>query len=230
LEIWKAFDINVWIFILTAFIFIIIADKLINKNKNISIYDTVWVYFKPIIGIGERFQINNLIYILWALSFVPLIEIFKNDLLANLIAAPDLNADNIVDLLEDRLTVYTDRYKYGTWRTSTGNVFMRLLGNNELLAKFDLLFNRTKELDFGSKYWHDLIDQPKKLRAVIKKSAIIEDVESVNIFKSFLEKFISVHLGEESYLPKLITPLCYGPQFKFVKEAEEVLVFTLKII
>jgi hypothetical protein len=57
---------------------------------------------------------------------------------------------------------------------------------------------------------------------LVKNSALVEDDQSIEYFKTFLQRFISLHSGKESYIPKLITPLCYGPQFQFVKEVEKV--------
>ncbi len=225
MQIWKSFPINVWILICFAFIFLMTADKILSKNKNHyskSIYNIFWVYFKPLIGIGEHLRHNNLIYILWVISIRPLTEIFRNDLLANLIAVPDRNIDNIDDLLVNHLDVYTDGPKLGRWTGSSEGIFMKLLENNDYLKKFEQLFNKTKSFNVLQENWEELIDETDKMKKLVMKSALIEDDQSVEYFKTFLQKFISLHSGKESYIPKLITPLCYGPQFKFVKESEEV--------
>jgi hypothetical protein len=70
--------------------------------------------------------------------------------------------------------------------------------------------------------WKQLLDDPHLIIDLVKKSALVEDDQSVEYFKTFLQRFISLHSGKESYIPKLITPLCYGPQFQFVKEVEKV--------
>ncbi len=88
--------------------------------------------------------------------------------------------------------------------------------------KFKQLFNKTKSLNVLQENWEELIDETDKMKNLVIKSAIIEDDQSVEYFKTFLQRFISSHSGKESYIPKLITPLCYGPKFKFVKECEEV--------
>jgi len=70
--------------------------------------------------------------------------------------------------------------------------------------------------------WKQLLDDPHLMINLVKKSAVVEDDQSVEYFKTFLKRFISLYSGKESYIPKLITPLCYGPQFQFVKEVEKV--------
>jgi hypothetical protein len=223
MQIWKCFPINVWILICFAFIFIIIADKILSKNKNHylkSIYNIFWVYFKPLIGIGEHLRYYSFFYILWLISVRPLTEIFRNDLLANLIAVPDRDIDNIDDLFVNDLDVYTDRPKLERWTDS--GIFMTLLKNNDYQKKFEQLFKKTKSLDILQKNWEELFDETDKMKKLVMKSVLIEDDQSIEYFKIFLERFISLHSGKESYIPKLITPLCYGPKFKFVKESEEV--------
>ncbi len=224
MEIWKCFEIRVWILICFAFIFIIIADKILSKNKNRyskSIYDIFWFYFKPLIGIGEHLRYYNLFYILWLISVRPLTEVFRNDLCANLIAVPNRDIDNLDDLLVDNLNVYTDGPKLHYWRKDT---YKELLQYNDNLKKFSQLAEKTKSLDslMENEVWKQLLDDPDLMINLVKKSALVEDDQSVEYFKTFLQRFISLHSGKESYIPKLITPLCYGPQFQFVKELEKV--------
>ncbi len=224
MEIWKAFDIIVWIYICFAFIFIIIADKVLSKNKNHyskSIYNIFWVYFKPLIGIGEHLRYYSFFYILWLISVRPLTEIFRNDLCANLIAVPNRDIDNLDDLLVDNLNVYTDGAKLHYWRQDD---YKKFLQNNDNLKKFSQLVEKTKPLDslIENGVWKQLLDDPHLMINLVKNSAVVEDDQSVEYFKTFLKRFISLYSGKESYIPKLITPLCYGPQFQFVKEVEKV--------
>jgi hypothetical protein len=139
-----------------------------------------------------------------------------------LIAVPDRNIDNIDNLLVNHLDVYTDAPKLGRWTDSTEDIFMKLLENNDYQKKFKQLFNKTKSLNELQENWEELVDETDKIKKLVMKSVLIEDDQSIEYFKIFLERFISLHSGKESYIPKLITPLCYGPKFKFVKESEEV--------
>jgi hypothetical protein len=148
-----------------------------------------------------------------------LTEIFKNDLLANIVAVPNLYLDNIDDLFDENLMLYTDGYKIGYWKE---NVYRDTLYENDFRQKFEKLVVKTKAFDFQSDYWMKILDEPKKLRAIAKRVVIIQDDQSIIFFKDFLSRFIDLHLAEEAYIPKLITPLCYGPQFKFVEETERV--------
>ena len=107
--------------------------------------------------------------------------------------------------------VYTDGFKYGIWKEGS---FLKLIDNKILLQKFDqLVNNKLNILDLLSDEWKSLIENPLELIEKIKKSAIVEDDQSIVFLKTFLQRFNSVHWGEESYLLKLITSLCYGNEF-----------------
>jgi hypothetical protein len=138
-----------------------------------------------------------------------------------LIAVPNRDIDNLDDLLVDNLNVYTDGPKLQYWKQYE---YKRLLQNNDNLKKFSQLAEKTKSLDslIENEVWKQLLDDPHLIIDLVKKSALVEDDQSVEYFKTFLQRFISLHSGKESYIPKLITPLCYGPQFQFVKEVEKV--------
>jgi hypothetical protein len=161
MEIWKAFDVTVWILICFDFIFIIIADKILSKNKTYyskSIYNIFWVYFKPLIGIAEHLRYYSFFYILWLISVSSLTEIFRNDLCANLIAVPNRDIDNLDDFLVVNL------------------------------KKFRQLVKKTKSLNsfIWSGEWKQLLDDPNLMINLVKKSALVEDDQLVEYFKTFL--------------------------------------------
>jgi len=65
-----------------------------------------------------------------------------------------------------------------------------------------------------------LIDEPKLIIKKLKKSVLFEDDMGIKFFEMFLKRLLPMYFGTESYVPKLITPLCYPPDFKFNSEAE----------
>ena len=164
---------------------------------------------KPLIGIGEILQHKNIINLLCVLAVFPITELFKNELFAYIMTIPTINSNNIDGLLGSRnLVVYTDRIKNSLWKDGS---FLQLIDNKILLQKFhQLVNNKLNTLDLFSDEWKSLIEKPRELVEKIKKSVLLEDEDSIVFFKTFLQRFISVQSGEESYLPKLITPLSYG--------------------
>jgi len=73
MDLWKAFHNEVWTFILLTFLIIVIINKIIsmfgkNEERNNRFFYYIWIYFKALIEIGERFKYQNYIYILWVLS------------------------------------------------------------------------------------------------------------------------------------------------------------------
>jgi len=231
LDIWKVFDTKVWICILFALLIIVITDKILslakNGNRN-NWFNVFWIYFKPLIGIVEPINYKNYLYILWVLTIIHLTEVFKNGILVKLIAVPDLYVNNIDDLLDDRWDVYTPRVDLVYW-TNFGRQNSTI--DDLMLHKYRKLFDKTIAVDLSTNMpFIKLIDEPKLFIEKLKRSAFFEDDQALKLYGIFLKKFIKLHLAEESYVPKLITPICYAPNFKFSKEAEKMYVFIVYII
>jgi len=53
------------------------------------------------------------------------------------------------------------------------------------------------------------INEPKLFIEKLKKSALIEDDMQIKFCEMFFKRLLPSHFGTESYVPKLITPLCY---------------------
>jgi hypothetical protein len=66
------------------------------------------------------------------------------------------------------------------------------------------------------------IDEPKLFINKLKKSVLFEDDMEIKFYQIFLKRLLPKHFGTQSYVPKLITPYCYSPYFKFKFESEKV--------
>ena len=106
-DIWKGLETKIWFIIITAFLILYFTHKISHKltqnnRKHHSLLEFIWIYFKPLLGIGEHLDHHNYMYILWLISLIPLVEVIRNELLSNLVTRPVDNADTIDDLLSDR--------------------------------------------------------------------------------------------------------------------------------
>ena len=58
LDIWKGLETRVWYLIMSAFLIILLIDKMTNKilNKNIklSLFGYIWIYCKPLLRVPEN--------------------------------------------------------------------------------------------------------------------------------------------------------------------------------
>ena len=240
IDIWKSLSIKSWSLIITSFIVFIFLNKIANSlngnsRKLKSIFSYIWIYSKPILGIGEDLGVHNWFYILWLLLLFPLIEIVRNDLFGNLIHRDVIFANTIEDLLDGRLTLYTDHYKQGDWINSH---FYSSFENNTFKHNFIELTKRVKIYDdFKTNSPEELfilleelipkfvaiLKKPQELQELFDGIAIVQDETWMDILTTIAPRFAPIHKGQ-SYLPLLITPLCYNHNFKFGEMAEKLLV------
>jgi hypothetical protein len=149
-----------------------------------------------------------------------LIEIFKNEILVKLVTVQDLYADNINDILDDKSNVYTNEVDLKHWKNIIQD---QVIDDKDMHNKYVKLFNKTLAIDITPEgEWMQLIDEPKLFIKKLKKSVLFEDDLGIQFFEMFIKRFVPLHIGTESYVPKLITPLCYLLDFKFKLEAEKV--------
>ena len=221
IDIWKSLDTNVWYFIISSLFVFIIINKLrdkyqYSKHKNYSVFTYLWIYFKPLLGIHEH-RVFNYLYISWIICLIPLTEILRNKLLANLVTRPFINLHTIDDILDDRVDVYTDPYTYGQLN-STG--FIKSLHNNTFNAKLlQLVRYKLKRFESPDSIQDNLkyLDHTDLIYDKMKYTVLVVDEILGDIGYPYAARIASVHSGQ-SYLPALITALCYAPQFTFINE------------
>ena len=136
----------------------------------------------------------------------------------NIVNRPVVYVQTIDDLLDDRLHVYTDQNKLNGW---TNPSFYQTFGNNSFKAQFIKLGQKLKQWN-TREVWRELYyaqQNPDKFSEAFNDIAIIEDEMLMSILIPYFPRFVSIHVGQP-YLPVLITPLCYGPNFPFVLQTE----------
>src|SRR5258708_26419367 len=105
MDIFNAFNYIVWINIIIAFWTVVLVDTVTRNTHNGStikrMLNLVWIYFPTLIGKQTKdSRFTNIVYLFWIISVIPLVEIFKNELLANIVAIPSKLINTIEDLLD----------------------------------------------------------------------------------------------------------------------------------
>lgn len=111
LLIWKIYSRSIWYLILSTITILSILSMILNYNKNTNffkqLFHSIWSYALPLIQKGEPRKPFNFIYLFWLFSVIPIVEIFKNDLLANLVTTSNKYDNNLMDLLKKDRSVAT---------------------------------------------------------------------------------------------------------------------------
>jgi len=217
-DIYKGLDRYVWFAIITALIALFIIHKLSNSLKQYSVFDFIWIYFKPLLMIGEALGHRNYLYLIWLICITHLVYVIQNDLLSHIVTRPEIYADTIEDLLDDRYEVYTDLWKYNAWRKPS---FYNTFGNNTFRDNFVKLVTtrlRTwdiKQLMDGSS---EITTSPQKMRKFFNNKVLIQDQNWMDVIVPYFPRFMAIHVGQQ-YLSVPITPLCVGPTFQFINQS-----------
>ncbi|CAG2174229.1 unnamed protein product [Oppiella nova] len=171
-----------------------------------------------LLGVWEDPGHRNYLYILWLTSLIPILEIIRNGLLVNLVNRPFISSHTIEDIMDDKLQVLTSRRNYKEW---TGSQFIESLPNNSFKATFMRLVThkliRWDSLDTISRF-SEITERPEDLHNYYKQVVILQDQTWTDVLFIFGSLFESIHVGE-SYLPFLITPLCFGPNTQRLYES-----------
>ena len=210
-DIYKGLDRYIWFAIITALIALFIthmySNKFTNKRTSTTFFGFVWIYFKPLLMIGEDLGHRNYLYLIWLICITQLVYVIQNDLLANMVTRPEIYADTIEDLLDDRYEVYTDHFKERKWRRPE---FYEGLGNNSFRDNFVKLVTtrlRTWDMKQLMDVFSEVSESPQKLRTFFSNKVLIQDQNWMDVIESYFPRFIAIHVGQQ-YLSVPITPLC----------------------
>ena len=220
MDIWKVFDKNVWFCIITTFVVIIILDTLINFKNNFKIsiellLNKFWIYFKPLLLIGESLGVCNYLYLLWVLSITPLVHILQNDLTAQMVNRDVMNVDTIDDLFDDRLEVYADPYIFEDFNEP--DYYSRF--EPTFKQKFTKMLKILRKMDSGQFMYNTM--------AKVAEGDVYESVMNIvfitsemfmETIKALLDFIIPCHIGRPD-LPIYLTTLCYEPNFQYTHHA-----------
>jgi len=120
----------------------------------------------------------------------------------------------IDDILDKRITVYSDEFKMKDWRNERFTINLAGSFKQSFKKMTDKMLNMMNEAKNAEKF----IDEPNKLIQLIERSVIVQDEEWTSVLQPFFARIVSTHIGNK-YISSLITPLCYGHNFQFVKQA-----------
>ena len=209
------FTVNIWLCLLSAFILIIVIDKLVHRyyrNSNIkgSIYQKIWVYFKPCLLMAEPRDHHNYIYMVWLVSILPVVYTAVNNITAHMVSRDVMHVDTIDDVLDDRLTVYVDYWTYEAFKSPGYSDYFP----QPFRDKFIRMLQKLKYVE--ANMFIAYISDISKTSAYDKfKNWVIisNDIQALNM-QSIIGTYMKFHIGQ----PDLVVPmttLCYEPEFKF---------------
>jgi hypothetical protein len=223
----NAFKCNVWITLFTTMIFLVIFTAAFSKFFNYksnkfmdSIQSSIWIYYQPLIG-KSNIRKPNLLYLLWLLMIIPMVEIFRNDLLANLISAPTQMADTIDDLLDTRIS---NTYIYAESHYNYLRLAINESQDSLILRKLKRVADKSSIITPKNAY--ELLIDPdhSKMQNFVKFGAIIGDEHAIKGLYAVWDTGYKFHVGKEKYFAKLISPICFRPNFNETQLADNMYV------
>lgn len=156
--------------------------------------------------------------ILWIFSCLPLVEIFRNEMIARIVTTKYREIDTIEELLQSDLNVYA--------LTNDKEQFTDLLSKldrgefEQLFNNFNLLLNRTDSLVFEDPKFASILLDPVQMLDTLHSYAVLEDEWATKFLVSVSAVAMDLHVSKEGYLAELITPICFHKSFAYVKEAQ----------
>lgn len=176
--------------------------------------DTIINYFKVFLAKeADNTNYNKLLFMFWFLGCIPLVEIFRNDMIAKIVDSNYLLIDNVQDLLDTKMEIYAMPGDITLIKGLTKSSQYESTREN-----FKKLLNRTQELLLSDSKWIEIFTDPKKINKMLSKVALLEDESAVKMFYRILSQMYPIHASSESYIPQYITPICYNKNFAFSDE------------
>ena len=206
LLVWKVYTRPVWYLILSTITVLSILSMILSYNKNTYFikqsFDSIWCYALPLIQKGESRKPFHLIYLFWLFSAIPIVEIFKNDLLANLVTTSNKYDNNLMDLLKKGRSVGTLSGNY--------HLFFHKESHHEILFRDSInkLKNRLILLD------HDLVnnlmEDPSDVNGLVKRLTLVDYDYRINRIYEISKGRVNVRVGDEKYWPRLASIACFN--------------------
>jgi hypothetical protein len=217
MDIIKGYSGKIWILILISLLCYVFTSLIIQKfeTNKLSVkktLSTISAYLQPFINCGECRKPFTLIYLFWLISIFPLVEIFKNDLLANLVALNETKIQTIQQLIASNNTPYN----------SYGIQFMLLnfesyFTDPEFSLKDELrILNMTSKRHssiFEDRLKHENELTPELLSKFFDSATFIEDENGIETANEMLKRFFNSYIADEKYFPFMVTSICYRPNF-----------------
>lgn len=204
LSIAKVYDQYVCYLILSSVIILSVLSVIISFNNNSSIIkqilESFWSYSLPLIQKGHNKKPFIIMYLFWLISMIPLIEILKNNLLANLVHTPTQYKNNLFDILkpESFITTLSRNYQLFVQR----EVHQERLFKNEFIQLKNRLFLLTFIETSGLNY------QPDKRSKLISNFVLIDNENKVKYIHNVIKDRLDLKVANEKYWPKQISVIC----------------------
>lgn len=205
----------------------VVAYRSRSKFSATILFNIALNYFKPIVAKeAQTIHYTRILFISWLLGVFPLVEIFRNDMIAKIVEVRYRHIDSIEELLaEKELEIFNavgDRMLFNHFANEreleTGT---EEEGEARRLANYKALLARSQELFYTQERWLDAIMNPRLGVSVFRKAAIIEDENALDYFEQVLDRFMTTHRSKEIYMPSHITPTCFMSAFPYKKEIEK---------
>ncbi len=215
------FEMEVWITLIAFLLFLSIfttyltkiQTKNLNQKKEIweRFLSSLWTYFICILGKGNRYEPHVITYLLWIISIIPLVEIYRNSLLANLVSNTDVLVDDIDDLITANRKIF-----------SLNEIDLKSMKNQSrveslLKEKWIEIFEKIEYFYIGSTLQY--LDSLEEVNERSKFSTYIDNNIRSEIITRILSRYFRVHIGEQLYFPKLSSFTCFRPDFPFITDA-----------
>ncbi len=232
-DIFKAFSLAIWFIILAFYLVVVVLDVLLVgsctdnfQQQRQSLGERLWRssinYFKVLLAketVTPTF--NRRLFLFWALGCLPLVEIFRNDMIAKIVESKYRSVDSIEELLDKtKLTGLAVAGDLSLWK-DPNFISMAAIQYDEVRLRYQRLFQRTQPMAFDDPKWLELMNNPRRLIEVLHSSAILEDEFAIRFFERMLSQILPVHLSRESYFPQYVTPICYIQSFPYRVQLEK---------
>ena len=204
LSIAKVYDQYVYYVILSSVIILSLLSVIINFNNNSSIIKQIlksfWSYSLPLIQKGRNKKPFIIMYLFWLISIIPLIEIFKNNLLANLVHTPTQYKNNLFDILKSKswITTLTGNY----WSFVQREAHQERLFKNEFIKLKNRLLLLTFIETSGLNYQLDQVSKS------ISNIVLIDNENKIKYIHNVIKNRLDLKVSNEKYWPKQISVIC----------------------
>jgi len=149
------------------------------------------------------------------LAVIPFMEIIRNDLFANLVSVPEKWANNIDDLIDESYVTYIINHEIVEHlrdECNNSGIDVEFKNKIEELNRKASKIELTKILDF--------LTNPEQVRRISQVILLKDEISMPYVYETLDRISIHVKVGDELYLPKLVTPIFFAPNFQYIQLAD----------
>lgn len=205
LLVWKIYTRSVWYLILSTITILSILSMILNYSKNINFikqsFDSIWCYALPLIQKGDSKKPFHLIYLFWLFSAIPIVEIFKNDLLANLVTTSNNYDNSLMDLVKKGRSVGTLSGNY--------HLFFHKESSHEILFRDSIMKLKNKFILLDLELIKNLMEDPSDVKGLVKRLTLVDYEYRINWIYETFKGQMNVKIGDEKYWPRIASIACF---------------------